>query len=106
MAMAIITMSPTSRLHAICMPMATAPVMQSQPENRETSVDRKDHRSDGWMEFGSVGMGVHTILRDKTICPRVSNSTIPIGKCSSLFRKSSRQRSSPMGPENEISAWD
>jgi hypothetical protein len=105
-AMAIITMSPTSRLHAIGMPMATAPMMQSQPENRETSVDRKDHRSDGWMEFGSVGMGVHTILRDKTICPRVSNSTIPIGECSSLFRKSSRQRSSPMGPENEISAWD
>ena len=47
MAMAIITKSPTNRLHAIGMPMATAPVMQSQPENRETSVDRKDHRSDG-----------------------------------------------------------
>ncbi len=47
MAMAIITKSPTNRLHAIGMPMATAPVMQSQPENRKTSVDRKDHRSDG-----------------------------------------------------------
>jgi len=46
-AMAIITKSPTNRLHAIGVPMATAPVMQSQPENRETSVDRKDHRSDG-----------------------------------------------------------
>jgi hypothetical protein len=46
-AMAIIPKSPKSRLYAIGVPMATAPVMQSQPENRETSVDRKDHRSDG-----------------------------------------------------------
>jgi len=101
-AMAIITMSPTSRLHAICMPMATAPVMQSQPENRETSVDRKDHHSDGWMEFGSVGMGVHTILRDKTICPRVSNSTIPIGECSRLFRKSSGRDLAPRAPKTRF----
>jgi hypothetical protein len=104
--MAIITKSPKSRFHAIVMPMATAPVMQSQPENRETSVDRKDHRSNGWMEFGSIEMGVHAILRDKTNCPRVPYSTIPPEECSSLFRKSSRQRSSPKGPENEISAWD
>jgi hypothetical protein len=104
--MAIITKPPKSRLYPMGMPMTTAPMMQSQPENRETSVDRKDHRSNGWMEFGSIEMGVHAILRDKTNCPRVSNSTIPIGECSSLFQKSSRQRSSPKGPKNEISTWD
>jgi hypothetical protein len=45
--MAIIAKSPKSRLYPMGMPMTTAPMMQSQPENRETSVDRKDHRSDG-----------------------------------------------------------
>ncbi len=104
--MAIIAKSPKSRLYPMGMPMTTAPMMQSQPENRETSVDRKDHRSNGWMEFGSIEMGVHAILRDKTNCPRVPYSTIPPEECSRLFRKSSRHRSSPKGPENEISDRD
>ena len=104
--MAIIAKSPKSRLYPMGMPMTTAPMMQSQPENRETSVDRKDHRSNGGMEFGSIEMGVHAILRDKTNCPRVPYSTIPPEECSRLFRKSSRHRSSPKGPENEISDRD
>jgi hypothetical protein len=87
-------------MHMIGMSMPAAPMMQSQPENRKTSVDREDHRLDGWMALDSVRMGLHAILRDKTKYPQFSYSTIRAEECSRLFWKSRRSLLQALGLRN------
>lgn len=97
---AILALTRKMCMPMIGMPMPAAPMMQSQPENRKTSVDREDHRLDGWMALNSVRMGLHAILRDKTKYPQFSYSTIRAEECSRLFWKSRRSLLQALGLRN------